>query len=490
MQKLSAGVLVKQNMFGVIQSFVGFCSNFVLAVGLPIVMGAFLFGQFSIMAGLAYFLAGIFDSGFNMTTIRFISQYSTTKKYDKLKSTFFHMLKYKLGLATVFAIVLALLSFQVTELYSLGNQAHTLLLISALIIVYSLVTFLSAVFVGLNKNQYSLIGNSLNSVFLIALPIAFFYLVGDLFWVIAGVLLAFVIAAIFLASELALRFRQLFPKKSSAVEKNELNRNVVSFTIISLFNLFLFWGLILILGLFIAADKVAFFKIAVSWFSAAGLLIPISTQILFSSVISFKASADLARLQKYLNSILKYSLIVIIPLIVGVFFFGEKLVQVIYGAEFLEAGAALKLMIFALFFNFVSNILSSTLVAYGRIDQMTKMYLFILAFSAPLAFVLAHLFGLTGGVAAFVIANVLLASLLLKMSGFMKFRLKQAVARPVFASLLMAALLFYAAPYATSAFPMAVTVIASIAFYFVTLYLVKGITREDLRRLRHLKGYS
>jgi O-antigen/teichoic acid export membrane protein len=487
MKELSTQVLMRQNLFGVIQGFVGFCSNFVLAVILPIVMGAFMFGQFSIVVGLGYFLAGIFDSGFNMTTIRFISQYSTTKKYNKLKSTFFHLLKYKLGLATIFAAILALLSFQVTELYSLGNQVPTILLVSILIIVYSLVTFLSAVFVGLNKNQYSLMGNGLNSVFLIALPVMFFYLKGDLFWIVAGVLIAFIIAAIFLAFELATRFRQLFPAKSTPAEKNELNRNVINFTVISLFSLFLFWGLILILGIFVAADKVAFFKIAISWFAATGLIIPISTQILFSSVISFKASNDLKRLQNYLNTILRYSLIIIIPLVVGVFFFGERLVQIIYGAEFLEAGSTLKLMIFALFFSFISNIFSSTLVAYGRINKLTKMYLFNLIFGTVLAFVLIYYFGLLGGIATFIITNVLLSAFLIKMSSFMKFRLKEAIARPAFVSLLMAAFLFYAQPYAVSALSAISVVLTAIVFYFVLLYLMKGITRDDLRLLRYLK---
>ena len=393
----------------------------------------------------------------------------------------------KFAILIAIAVGLGLLSKQVVDAYSLGNQIPTIMLVSALIIVYALVTLLSAVFVGLNKNQYSLIGNSLNSAFLILLPIAFFYLRGSLLWIVSGVLISFIIAAFYLTGQLLTKFKQLFPKRSGQVEKRELNTSVVNFTIISLFNLFLFWGLILMLGLFVTADRVAFFKIAVSWFAAAGLLIPISTQVLFSSVISFKASEDVKRLEKYLNTILRYSSIIIIPMTVGAFFFSELVIGWVYGAEFVEAGLALKLIILGLFFQFISNIFSSALVAYGRINRMAKAYLVNVVFATVLAFAAIPSFGLVGAGACFVVTNVSIALMLILMSGFMKFRILQAVAKPVLVSALMAVLLFHLMPYATSAAAAILIILATIVFYFAVLCVLKGITKSDLRLIRHLK---
>ena len=486
---LSAQVLVKQNLFGVIQNLVGFCSNFVLAVLLPIVMGAFLFGQFSLVSGFAYLLAGLFDTGFNSTTIRFISEYSTTKQHSKLRSVFFHLLKCKLVLALVFAILLIVFSSEIAKAYSLVGDEPAIILAAILIVFYALVTFLSAVFIGLNKNQYSLIGNSINSIFLIILPITFFSLKASLLWVVFGVLLSFIFATGYLALQLASRFKKLFTKKAEEIDKKEVNGNILNFTAISMSNLLLFWGIILILGLFVTADDVAFFKIALSWFAAVGILIPISTQILFSSVISFKANNDVKLLKRYMDLVLRYSTMVIIPMMVGIFFFGESLIHLVYGAEFMPAGFVLQIIIFALFFQFISNLFSSILIAYGRIKHLTKVYILNTIFGILVSFLLINYLNLPGAGIAFLMVNIMIsASLIVAASKFFAYTLRESVVRPLASSAIMAAMLLYLKPYATTIVSALLVVLSAAVFYFAVLYLMRGITRDDLKIIRYVKG--
>jgi O-antigen/teichoic acid export membrane protein len=489
MAKLSMQVLVKQNLFGVMQNLVGFCSNFVLAVVMPIIMGAFMFGQFSIVSGFAYLLAGIFDYGFNSTTIRFVSEYSTKKQHSKLKSVFLHMLKCKLTLALIFATLLIIFSSEAARAYSLTGQEPTIMLAAILIVFYAIVTFLSAVFVGLNKNQYSLIGNSINSVFLIILPIAFFYFRGDLFWIVLGVLLSFIFTTAYLAIQLASKFQKLFPKKTERIDKREVNGNILNFTAISMSNLLLFWGIILILGLFVTADEVAFFKIALSWFAAVGILIPISTQILFSSVISFKASNDIKALKRYMDLILKYSTILIIPMMVGIFFFGESLIHLVYGLQFKAAGFVLQIIVFSLFFQFISNLFLSILVAYDRIKQIAGVYVFNTIFGVLASFLLIGYFNLSGAGIAFLLVNIAIAaSLIAAASKFFTFKLRESITRPLASSALMAIVLLYLRPYAETIWSALLLISAAAVFYFAALYLMKGITKEDLKLIRYVRG--
>jgi O-antigen/teichoic acid export membrane protein len=488
-EELTHSVLVKQNLFGVMQNLVGFCSNFVLAVLLPIIMGAFLFGQFSLVSGFAYLLVGLFDAGFNSTTIRFVSEYSTKKQYSKLKSVLFHLLKFKLALALVFAALLIAFSSDIAKAYALVGDEPAIILGAVLIIFYALVTFLSAVFIGLNKNQYSLIGNSINSVFLIILPVTFFYLKGDLVWVILGVLLSFIFATTYLVIQLASKFKKLFPKKAESIDGREVNSNILNFTAISMSNLLLFWGIILILGLFVTADDVAFFKIALSWFAAVGILIPISTQILFSSVISFKASNDVNMLKRYMDLVLRYSTMVIIPMMVGIFFFGEGLIHLVYGVEFMPAGFVLQIIIFALFFQFVSNLFLSILVAYGRIKHITKVYILNTIFGILVSSLLINYLNLLGAGIAFLLVNIMIsASLIVAASKFFAYKLRASVVRPLASSAIMAAVLLYLKPYATTLESALLVVLAVAVFYFVVLYLMGGITRDDLKIIRYVKG--
>ena len=480
---------MKQNMFGVMQNLVGFCSNFVLAVLLPIIMGAFLFGQFSLVSCFAYLLAGLFDAGFNNTTIRFISEYSTTRQYSKLKSVFLHLLKCKLALAMVFAILLIVFSSEIAKAYSLVGDEPAIVLAAILIVFYALVTFMSAVFIGLNKNQYSLIGNGINSILLIILPITFFSFKATLMWVVLGVLLSFIFATAYLALQLALKFKKLFAKKAEKIDKREINGNILNFTAISMSGLLLFWGIILILGLFVTADDVAFFKIALSWFAAVGILIPISTQILFSSVISFKASNNVKMLKRYMDLVLRYSTMVIIPMMVGIFFFGESLIHLVYGVEFAPAGFILQLIIFALFFQFVSNLLSSILIAYGRIKHLTKVYILNTVFGILISFLLINYLSLLGAGIAFLLVNVMIsASLMVASSKLFTYKLRESVARPLGSSALMAVLLLYLKPYATTIVSALLVVLTATIFYFAVLYLIRGITKDDLKLIRYIRG--
>jgi O-antigen/teichoic acid export membrane protein len=332
----------------------------------------------------------------------------------------------------------------------------------------------------------------MNSLLLIILPVSLFYLKSSLFWVVCGILIAYLVASAFLALELISHFKKLFPKRGNHIDLSNVNGSIINFSVISLVNLFLFWGIILILGLFAAADDVAFFKIAISWFSAIGILIPFSTQILFSSVIIFKAKNDVKRLEKYLNTVMKYSAVVILPMIAGIFFFGDDLIRLIYGSEFIEAGLALKFIVFALFFQFVSNLFSSTLIAYGKIKNTTKIYVLNFLFGILFSFAIISClsgFGLElmGACLSFLLLNVLLmSSLMVKASRFLDFDVKGAVAKPLFSSALMTLAIFYLNRYAISISNALLIIIISAVFYFVVMFLIKGITREDLRLIRHI----
>jgi len=215
---------------------------------------------------------------------------------------------------------------------------------------------------------------------------------------------------------------------------------------------------------------------------------PISTQILFSSVISFKASNDVKMLKRYMDLALRYSAMIIIPMMVGIFFFGESLIPLVYGAEFMPAGFVLQIIIFALFFQFVSNLFSSILVAYDRIKHITMVYVLNTIFGILLSFLLINYLNLPGAGIAFLLVNIMiLASLMAAASKFFTYKLREAVTKPLISSILMAALLLYLKPYAITIVSALLVVLATAVFYFVALYLIKGITKDDLKIIRYIR---
>lgn len=489
MVEFTGTLFVRQNLLAFIQQLVAFGSNLVLTVVLPIIMGASVFGVFSLATGFAYFLVGLYAAGFNFSVIYFVSRYYPKKKDAKVKGTLFYILKLMLIISILFSILLFLFSDTIAAVYSIPSLSLALKIVSPLIIFNAIVVLLSGFFIGAQKNQYSLIGNSINSIFLIFLPAVLFYIGYGIEGAVLGVVLAFIAASICLTFLLLFKFRKVLKKKSKKVEKKEIHSSVIQLSVISFLNLFLYWGILLLLGFFVPPEEVAFFKISLAWVMAAGVLIPISGIVVFSSVISLKSIGDKRKLRLYTSKVFQYGLIITCPMMFGLFLLGEPLIKVVYGSAFLPAAYSLQIIAWVLVAQYVTNVFFSYLTASKKLKNMSKIYIFSTIVGVLFSIPAMIYFGLLGASASFVFIYLLISILLYgPVYKDLKINISKYMYKPFIASILMAGLIYYFKPSVNSILTGIALIIGAMLFYFAVLYLIRGFTKEDVRLLKLVKG--
>jgi O-antigen/teichoic acid export membrane protein len=131
----------------------------------------------------------------------------------------------------------------------------------------------------------------------------------------------------------------------------------------------------------------------------------------------------------------------------------------------------------------------SVLVAYGRIKHITKVYVFNTLFGVVISFLLINYLNLLGAGIAFLLVNIMIAaSLIVAASKFVAFKISKSITKPLVASALMAGMLLYLRPYAGTMQTALLLILGAAIFYFGMLYLIKGITKNDFRLLKYLRG--
>ena len=186
-----------------------------------------------------------------------------------------------------------------------------------------------------------------------------------------------------------------------------------------------------------------------------------------------------------IKKILLYGFILIVPMMFGLFLLGPKMIKVIYGSAYADAGLSLAILSWAVLPLFINNVLFSILIAFDKLKKTSKIYLFSLLASLILTFLLCFEFKLQGADIAFVLSNYLLL-LLLAYETKIKKGFNQLI-KPLFSSLVMSLIIVLLFELSHSFKGGLFLIVLGAIVYFTTLYLVKGISKEDLKVLKLLK---
>lgn len=363
MTGITPSSFMRQNALGFLSQSVSIATNLIFNIALPLLLGAALFGQMEIALGFAYLLAGLFDAGFNNAFMSVVSKKHAERKKSEIAGVFKKFLRLKMA----FALILSFLMFSASSMLS---NAYSIPLLtfqtaSILIFFYALLSLTASFFIAIQKNQISLIGNILNAVFLISLPILFFYSGMKVNGIIAAVIISYFISS----TTLFLIALDKVNKMGKATEpKEKFIRKIIGFSSVSMSMVFIYWGVLLILGLFSSSSEVAFFKVSLSWVLAVISIIPISASVIFSSFIEFNAE-NRKKMMKYAEKAFHYTFIFAVPMMFGLYLVGPKMIQAVYGAEFLRAGLSLTILCWAILPLFTNSFFVALFTAAGKLKK-------------------------------------------------------------------------------------------------------------------------
>lgn len=217
-------------------------------------------------------------------------------------------------------------------------------------------------------------------------------------------------------------------------------------------------------------------------FMFAGIILPLLTAYWFEQ----KKELFKSTLQKSFDLMAIISL----PIISGALILSKPIVVLVAGADFAASGLILKILIFAILAIFLGCMFAHAVVAIDQQKKMIKYYLFVSISSVILYLILIPKFSYLGAATATVYSEVAIALfsayLVWQQTKFIPN--SKIIIKSIIAASLMG-LFLYTIPnhYLYNWLWLIVSITLSSILYFAILYLLKGITKNDLQILLNKK---
>lgn len=246
------------------------------------------------------------------------------------------------------------------------------------------------------------------------------------------------------------------------------------------FNLIYLRADILLLSIFKTQDDVGIYGAAYKVidvlitlpFIFAGIVLPIMT--------SAWTRNNTERFKIVLQRSFDLMSILAIPQIFGAYFLADKIMSLVAGPEFAFSGPILQILILASSVIFIGTVFSHGVIAVDKQKSIISSYVFVAITSliGYLIFIPKYSYFGAAWVTIYSETTIALASfyIVYKVSNFLP-RLN------IFYKSLIASLVMSASLVTLMSLPILINIVISSLIYFVALYLIKGISKEDVMEL-------
>lgn len=224
-------------------------------------------------------------------------------------------------------------------------------------------------------------------------------------------------------------------------------------------------------GYYNAASKITLFLIAFSgaFYSA---IFPVMSSY-------YKSSFE--RLRDFQKKVIKMLVTVALPLGIGVSLLAPRIISFIYGSEYLESVKVLQLLIWAVVIIYINVPFANSMVAMDKQNKLAVAVTIGALTSLSLNFFLIPSLGMTGAAIANICAEFAVFV-------FSYITMKKATSgdpfifmpKPLLASLIMGLFIFLFG----ARFQIFLAISLSAAVYILALYIVRGISQEDIRFIK------
>lgn len=380
----------------------------------------------------------------------------------------------------LFKLILAILLFFISwlVLYLMKYSQLTIivtLIFSIELIFMSMVGFLNGVFQAFEEVKYQAIGAILNSIFLlIGIMITLGFNLG-----VISIALAYTIAYFLFFSFMFINYIKKFNFPNfefDALFLKEVLLNSIPFGLTNFFYT-IYFSIDIVMLSYLAGDY------ATGLYKSAYNIINVFTtffvvyQAVFFPIMSkfFKESRNLVKVSYELS--VKYLLLIILPITIGVFFYAKPLIDLIYSNQFSLAATPMKILIWTVSFLFINGAASTLLNAVDRETIVTRIYIVAAIFNVILNLILIPLYSYDGAAIATVLSEVVITVLTLYYIFKTDFKpdvgLLKNVIKLIIASLILAIVLYWINVSVWLAIPIGLIV------YVVLLILIRVIDDND-----------
>jgi O-antigen/teichoic acid export membrane protein len=483
-------------------SFYSFSSTLIAKLGgviLTIVLARMLlpeaFGIYAVVLSIVVITFSFTNFGIGESTVKFVSELLGKNKKVEAFSHFWYFLKIETMIILLVATILLLLSqVLANDVFNKPEIFVPLLFAILFIIINSLRSFFGSIFTALN--------------FFSATPLIYFILHGTkvIFSLIALSIFSGInaVSAVFVAFSISsfisllsmiviLKMRKInlfFKKRRKIANKPVLK--YLGFMSVATISLVIFGAVdTLMLGIFVDAAYIGYYQVAfslvvslVAIFSVSGILFPIFTQIYG------------ARLNRALLKSLRYTLLLSIPAVVGLIFIAQPIIPFLFGKEYAPAIHVLYVLSFLLLVTPCISLYSNLFNAKGKVKIIAWITIASLILNILLNYIFitnllqfGQNFAILGAATATLASRIFYLSVILVNSKrIFKIQIpKTIILKSLFAAGIMALALFaYNAYININIATLIVEILFGIIIYGIILFLIKGITKEDINLIKLL----
>ncbi|MBR4396571.1 MAG: flippase, partial [Methanobrevibacter sp.] len=325
------------------------------------------------------------------------------------------LLKY-LNNIFAFKLILAITLFFISGLilYLLGYSNLTIvvtLIFTIELIVMSMTTFLNGIFQALEQVKYQAIGSILNSGFLLmGILITIFFNFG-----VISIAIAYTIAYSIFFVYIFLKLIQKFDLPKFELDLEFIKETLIKSIPFGLTNFFytLYFSIDIVMLSYLTGDY------ATGLYKSAYNIIMVFTTffVVYHSVVFpimskfFEESQALIKISYELS--VKYLLLIIIPISVGVFFYARPLVNLIYSNQFSLASTPVQILIWTVSFLYINGAATILLNAIDKEKTVTKIYILAAIFNVCVNLILIPIYSYDGAAIATVLSEILITALTL-----------------------------------------------------------------------------
>lgn len=236
-----------------------------------------------------------------------------------------------------------------------------------------------------------------------------------------------------------------------------------------------------LLSLMKPASDVGIYGIAYKVFEGL-LFFPAAFSGLILPLMSAAAAEEKEKFYKFFKKSLDFLIISSLPIAVGGFVLSKNIALLLGGEEFIMADLPIKILMPALFFVFLGNLLGNAVIALDKQKKMVHIYLIgvLISVFLNLIFIPKYSYLATSVVTLIteIAVNTTLFYMVLK--EIKRWPIDSRFLKAGLSSLAMAIALVYLNSYNFNFFAL---VLFGAAVYGMILFLVKGITKEEIRHL-------
>ncbi len=473
--------VAKNTMYRTAALIIGNVSGLFLTIYLARLLKPEQFGIYSLALSIAMLAIAFANLGIDGAVVRYIAYHAGKQDLRKVRGHFRYFLRIKLFLITIVSAVMMLSSGSVAALFRNHELVAPLMFSGVLVLFASITSFFNAFFVGLQEFKFVFLRQATYEIsrWIFVIPFATLFLAAG---AVGGVALAYLTTSLLLAFMVLRRYgKYVFGEADARDEKVSVFMGFM--TIASISGIIYIYVDSLMIGYLIGATDVGYYRAAftivfaiVGILGMADVLFPVFTQL---------ERNDLANA---VNRLARYTSVIAFPAALGLAFLSENIIRAVYGTEYLTAAQPMAILSFVLIpasFNY--------LMAVFGAKEMPQYSAYIIIISmllnVVLNYFLINIIGISGAALATLISRFftifLVTYLLYRILG-LRVPIGTSL-KPVVCSTIMFTVLVVLPPPESLIFGLAEVIFAA-AFYFILLFMVRGITWEDVKYIARALG--